>query len=239
MKGLSIPSREQLAEVREQGVAVGYRGAGIYARYRAILSLLEGIAASRVLIVGCGHGIFDRLLPPTLDLIGVDVSEPEIATASEWAIEHRPRSRYLLGQIEDVDIPPGWADLTIASEVIEHLPRDEIQHFLARLRTLTNPSGMILITVPNIKQLRNRARRLVGLAPVFMDPDHDREYTVETARSELLAAGLEIRALHGAVLYGPFERAVHKLIPPESRLRSFVAARWPSLASHLIFVCSP
>lgn len=236
---LAPPSPEGLSELRNAGRLVGYNGFGIYLRYRTILQMLRGKEASRILIVGCGHGIFDRLLPPELELVGVDIDKSAIETARSWAAEHRPRSSYVHGRVEDLDLQPGWADLSIASEVIEHVPADHVQSLLTRMRELTRSDGTAVITVPNVEQLRNRARRLVGLPPVFMDPDHDREYTLAKATTEIETAGYTIEAVRGAVLFGPLERHVTRILPAESPVRNRIAWRWPTIASHLVFRCRP
>jgi 2-polyprenyl-3-methyl-5-hydroxy-6-metoxy-1,4-benzoquinol methylase len=183
--------------------------------------------------------MFDRLLPESSQVVGFDIGEDEIRTASAWAVENRPSSRYVLGGVDEIPVEDGWADLTIASEVIEHLSEEEVGPFLGAARRLTRPDGRVVVTVPNVRQLRNRARRLVGRPPVFMDPDHDREYTLETAREAIESSGLTIEEVRGAVLYGPFERVAQKVIPADSPLRTGAADRWPRVASHLIFVCRP
>jgi 2-polyprenyl-3-methyl-5-hydroxy-6-metoxy-1,4-benzoquinol methylase len=235
---IETPTTEELEDVRSAGSEVGYRGAGIYVRYRAILEVLHGLEADRILVVGCGHGIFDRLLPENSQVVGVDIAEDEIETATKWARDNRPNYRYVMGRVEDLDIPPDWADITIVSEVLEHIPESEVPKLLSAAIRLTDPRGRILVTVPNYRQLRNRARRLIGLKGVFMDADHDREYTIESARSTLGQAGLEIISEQGAVVYGPFERWAQQLIPAESKARAIVAHTWPAVASHLIYLCA-
>jgi 2-polyprenyl-3-methyl-5-hydroxy-6-metoxy-1,4-benzoquinol methylase len=143
-----------------------------------------------------------------------------------------------LGTVQELDIPSGWADITIVSEVLEHVPESEVAQLLSAAVNLTAPTGRILVTLPNYRQLRNRARALVGLKSVFMDPDHDREYTIETARDAIDQAGLEIIVEQGAVIYGPFERWIQPVIPADSKLRTWAAQTWPTVASHLMFLCA-
>jgi SAM-dependent methyltransferase len=233
-----LPSSSQMDEARRAGQAIGYRGEGIYVRYTGVLQMLSGLTGDRILEIGCGHGVFDRLLPSSATLVGVDISRDEIETARGWADQHRPTFNYFLGRVEDLDLPAEWADITIISEVLEHVPEFETRHMLEAAIALTNRNGWILITVPNIHQLRNRARALVRRPPVFMDPDHDREYTLESARAALRDVGLEIVEERGAVLYGPFEKWVQKVVPADSKLRTRVVSAWPTVASHLMFLCA-
>jgi 2-polyprenyl-3-methyl-5-hydroxy-6-metoxy-1,4-benzoquinol methylase len=235
---IEVPTAHQLEEAWEAGQAIGYRGPGIYVRYAAILQILAGLDADRILVIGCGHGIFDRLLPPTANVVGVDIGEEEIENARRWAYEHRPNFRYVLGRVEELDMSPEWADITILSEVLEHMPEAESGRLLQAAVGLTKRKGRILVTVPNERQLRNRARALVGRPPIFMDPDHDREYTLQSARAAIIGVGLEIVDEGGAVLYGPFETWVQRVVPSDSSLRSSIASRWPTVASHLIFLCA-
>ena len=72
---ITVPTFEQLVELRETGRKVGYNGIYIYLRYKAILSVLRGRTVKNVLNVGCGFGIFDRLLVLRLSVGRADGQE--------------------------------------------------------------------------------------------------------------------------------------------------------------------
>ena len=233
---ITVPTFDELVELRETGRTVGYNGIYIYLRYKAILEVLRGRIVKRVLNIGCGFGIFDRLLPEGVELQGLDLGAAEIEFASEYAKRERPEFRYRRVRLEDAGIEPGSFDLVILSEVLEHMPESEvartIDHALAALR----PRGLLLVTLPSRDTLRNRARRLVRKEPVLMDQTHLREYSLKEARALLKPWELEELRFEPAVLYFPKEQRVAKLLPPESPIRETLLHRFPGIASHFIML---
>jgi len=235
---LSVPTLPELHALRADGVQVGYRGIYIYLRYQAVLAALAdaGVTPRRVLVIGAGYGIFDRLLPAEVELTGIDVASSEIAVAAAWAARHRPGWRYLDRPLADCRFADAAFDLVVLSEVIEHIPEPELPFLFAEIRRVLAPGGHLLLSVPNRLTLRNRARRLAGQPPVLMDRTHLREYSLDEARAAVRATGLTLTAFRPAVLYFPFEPRVARLLPPESPWRERVVRAAPRVASHFIFV---
>lgn len=231
-----VPTLDDLKNLRACGIKVGYNGFYIYLRYQAILSVLAGRTFRRVLNIGCGYGIFDRLLPQDVDLTGVDISADEIEFASAWAATHRPTYRYSCGDFRTLDLQPASFDLVILSEVIEHVPEEQLESMFAKIAGLLTTDGLLLLSVPNRKTLRNRCRMFFGLKPVIMDKTHLREY--ERPQIDELIARLPFRMLRfaPAVLYFPFEKLVRRLLPPESGIRTRLIRSFPDICSHFIFL---
>lgn len=233
---ITVPTFEQLLELRETGRTVGYNGIYIYLRYKAILEVLRGRIVKRVLNVGCGYGIFDRLLPDDVELLGLDLGEAEIDFASAYAAEARPKFTYRRMRLQDADLKPGSFDLVILSEVLEHMPEPEVGETIDHALEALRPRGLLLVTLPSRDTLRNRARRLFRKEPVLMDRTHLREYSLSEARELLRLWQLEELAFEPAVLYFPKESRVAKLLPPESPIRKNILHRFPALASHFIML---
>jgi SAM-dependent methyltransferase len=236
---LRVPTIPELHALRAEGREVGYRGIYIYLRYRAVIAALldAGIARpGRVLVVGSGYGIFERLLPPDVELTGIDVAADEVAFAAAWAARHRPGWRYRAQPLADCAFPARHFDLVILSEVIEHIPEPDLPALHAEIRRILAPGGHLLLSVPNRLTLRNRARRLVGRPLVLMDRTHLREYSLAEARAAAAATGLREEAFRAAVLYFPYEPRVARVLAPESALRERLARAAPALASHFVFV---
>jgi 2-polyprenyl-3-methyl-5-hydroxy-6-metoxy-1,4-benzoquinol methylase len=233
-----IPSLAELEALRADGQTLGYRGIHIYLRYRAILATLAhaGVRPARVLVVGCGYGVFDRLLPAGVELTGIDLAANEVAVAAAWARAHRPTWRYRAEPLAACAFPDGAFDLVVLSEVIEHVPEAELPALLAEVVRVIAPHGHLLLTVPNRLHLRNRARRLAGRPLVLMDPTHLREYTLAEARAVVAALPLRPRAFRPAVLYFPREPEVARVIPAHSRLRRGIIRLAPQVASHFVFL---
>lgn len=127
----------------------------------------------RVLDVGCGGGILSESLAtmlmrdPGLDVrvIGIDVNQEGIDTATAHRDAAQPslpagRLVYRVAAIEDLleDTPSEKFDITIASEVIEHV--DHPEEFCLNLLRATKPGGRIVIST------LNRTIKSYGLAIV-------------------------------------------------------------------------
>lgn len=235
---LRVPTLDELRALREQGAKVGYRGIYIYLRYRALLAALveANVRPQRLLIVGAGYGIFERLLPPDVELTGIDVAAHEVEFAAAWAARHRPGWRYLSQPLAACAFPDGAFDLVVLSEVIEHIPEPELPALYLEVRRVLSRGGKLLLSVPNRLTLRNRARRLAGMSLVVMDRSHLREYSLAEARAAALATGLAPRDFRATVLYFPWETRVARVFPPESRWRERIARAAPQVASHFVFL---
>jgi len=231
-----IPELTELLRLREVGRTVGYNGIYIYLRYRAILRLLAGERLGPTLAIGCGYGIFDRLLPDDLELTGIDLADREIEFAQAWAKTQRPSYRYWRGSLEDFHFEAQSFDLILLSEVLEHVTEAEAAKLLATALSLLQPGGRLLVTVPNHWTLRNRARRCFGQATVLMDRTHLREYDLESAGHIFDGLAVRRQRFEAAVVYFPYETWVARLLPPESSWREWIAQVAPSVASHFLLL---
>ena len=231
-----VPTLSELRRLREEGQAIGYQGIHIYLRYRAILQTLAGMNFTRVLGVGAGFGIFDRLLPPAIEYVGIDVDPHAVALASTWSAFHRPQWRYYATPLGECNFPTDHFDLVFVSEVIEHIYEPDVAAMLAEVHRVLIPGGYLLLSVPNHLHLRNRVRRLLGRGTVWMDPTHLREYTLREALALVQSLRFRQRAFRPAVLYFPCEAWLARVIPPESDWRRRVIAILPQVASHFIFL---
>jgi 2-polyprenyl-3-methyl-5-hydroxy-6-metoxy-1,4-benzoquinol methylase len=103
----------------------------------------------RVAELGCGTGymITIPLLVEGYDVQGVDLSEPSI----EYGRELLGRAGLSTERLSTQDLRElsGEFDGIIASEVLEHLPDNEIEKVLATVRSKLAPGGRIFVTVPN------------------------------------------------------------------------------------------
>jgi trans-aconitate methyltransferase len=85
-----------------------------------ILDLCDEIHPNRVVDLGCGEGIVAQDLlarHPEIEYLGIDLN-PE---AVDVARAMNPSAEFAVGSIFDEPQRPGWADLVICLEVLEHL----------------------------------------------------------------------------------------------------------------------
>ena len=150
----------------------------------------------RVLDLGCAGGAHAvAAARVTNSVVGVDVDAPELERARERA------DRDGLGNVEllraDLSSPEALLerlegqhfDAVLALDVLEHL--DDRAGVLEAARALFAPGGRLFVAVPNRETPYKRWRRRLG-GFAFADPDHKVEYTEDSLREELSAAGFRV-----------------------------------------------
>ena len=111
------------------------------------LGLATGAAPrfGRVLDFGCGAGRLSQALAPHAgEVVGVDVSEPMLATARR--LNTRPNCRFVLNDATDLaQFETGSFDLVYTSLVLQHLPRPLIEGYLAEFHRVLAPGGAAML----------------------------------------------------------------------------------------------
>jgi 3' terminal RNA ribose 2'-O-methyltransferase Hen1 len=167
-------------------------------RLGAVMAVLKGCAARRVLDLGCGEGqLLERLLadPQFTEIVGMDVSHRALERAAErLRLERLPerqraRIRLLHGSLSYRDERLSGFDAAAVVEVIEHLDPPRLAAFERVLFEHARP-GAVVVTTPNA-EYNVRFESLP--AGHFRHRDHRFEWT----RAELQAW-----ATHAAERFG-------------------------------------
>jgi SAM-dependent methyltransferase len=149
------------------------------ARRRILLSVLERNLPEKtdldVLDAGCGGGATMKSLGRFGRVRGMEFA-PE-------AVEYnRERGRDVVeGSIEEMPFDDASLDLTLALDVIEHVPNDT--QALAELYRVLRPGGSLLVTVPALELLWSAHDEANG---------HYRRYTTGGLRDQIESAGFEV-----------------------------------------------
>ena len=205
-------------------------------RYVAIMDAIVSCRVREVLVLGCGLGIVEYLLPGGIRCVSIDRNEEFIQMAREIN-RYTPFCDFHVGDIFRLEQVLGQRKfrLVMISEVIEHLEDDRLALQNACRHIL--PDGWLVLTVPNKNRFYNRLRRLRGRAPYLMATDHRREYTFTGARRLLEELGLSIVNWQGVWFDFPRPYQVEKYISPYSKLRFVLAALFPRWATYFLLVC--
>ncbi len=145
-------------------------------------------SGEHVLDVGCGNGTLAYSIAKKsgAKVTGMDMSEENIKTARKRHF-HEDMT-YMLGNIL-TDLPEGYFDVIVMSNVLEHL-EDRIG-FLRTLQARAVPERW-LIRVPMIEHdWRVPLKKELGL-DWRLDKGHFIEYTLEKFKQEIESAGLSI-----------------------------------------------
>lgn len=117
-------------------------------RRERIFSMLNGVAGSMSLDVGCGPGIMaEYFLNRGYEYHGVDISEKMIIE-SKRLYGSMPSASFSVGKIENLDYPDETFDVVSCMGVVEYIDNDQIA--LKELSRVAKRGGTIIISLPNI-----------------------------------------------------------------------------------------
>ncbi len=98
----------------------------------------------RVLVDGCGVGMYVKALRPYADVIcGLDIEPVHLARAAEVV----PDAKLQLAACENLPYPDDYFDLLLSHEVLEHVQNDFAA--AAEIARVLRPGGRAIVFVPN------------------------------------------------------------------------------------------
>ncbi len=106
----------------------------------------------RVLDAGCGTGVITSLLARAQRVVGLDFSLQGLVN---FSLPLSPKLDLLQADVCQMPFPDGVFDLAISSQVLEHIPSDELRkRFIGELKRTLHPSGRLVMSVYNWHQNR-------------------------------------------------------------------------------------
>ena len=151
-----------------------------------IYQTIEPFLGRKIIEIGSGIGNISRQLP-----IG------DVLTLSDYSQEYRDQLSQTYSQTDKVDVVEvdltddkcfvslqGKYDSAICLNVLEHIDDDE--GALARMATLLEPGGRLIILVPQYRFLMSEMDRRLG---------HFRRYSHRELRAKLEGAGLSVETI--------------------------------------------
>jgi SAM-dependent methyltransferase len=172
--------RDRLYEAYASGHAGCGDGLATALVYRRdIRPLLAPPSAGPVIDIGCGQGQLVRLLQDDhYDAYGVDVSPEQVAIAHAAGLDRVRRGDFrdlLMGQ-------PGKFALVTATDLLEHLAKDEVLDTFDCVATALMPGGRFVARVPNaVSPLGGHIR--------YGDFTHESSFTARSVGQLSAAAG--------------------------------------------------
>lgn len=126
-------------------------------------------------------------------------------------------------------------DTVFALEVIEHMIDTDV--FLDRIHTCLKEKGLLVISTPNINNLRNRVLVPLGKYPSALEYrniiHHVRLYNIAAIRSQLTEHGFVVKKIFGVGFFpyrGPMGNKVYRWL--SERLGDI----FPSLCANMIVI---
>jgi glycosyltransferase involved in cell wall biosynthesis/SAM-dependent methyltransferase len=169
------------ADTPEGGTRIAEMKGATARHYLSQIRRYRGPEKGRLLEIGCGQG--DFLLEAQrqgYDVSGIDISRSAAALANRrlGAMKVTP------GVLEQAALENGSFDVCVLSDVIEHT-RDPI-HFLANVRRLLKPGGVLFIATPS---LGSWSARLLRQNWMEFKPEHLTYFDEKTIQTLLYRTG--------------------------------------------------
>lgn len=139
---------------------------------------------------------------------------------------------------EKLKIKKNSVDIVFALEIIEHL--FDTDFFLSEIHRVLKPSGILILSTPNLASLQNRLRLLLGRYPKYLEyskkgAGHIHLYTPNVLKSQLLNTKYLILNTCAPNFLCPF--ITRKWFPKILReFCMFLGDIFPTLGSHLLVV---
>jgi 2-polyprenyl-3-methyl-5-hydroxy-6-metoxy-1,4-benzoquinol methylase len=124
-----------------------------------LIKLIPKKGSNKILEVGAGS--CDTLIEIKKLKLAEEVIGIELMNLTDSQQENPEIDRLLIGDIEimDLDLPEDYFDVIICGDVLEHLL--DPWNTLRKLRKHLNPDGIIIISVPNIREYHILYRILI------------------------------------------------------------------------------
>lgn len=149
-------------------------------RILQLTDIIRSAGAREVLDVGCGDGriAFEIRARTSAAVTGIDLAPQAIELARAMCYE-RDGIRFEVGRVEDLPKSRQF-DAIIFTEVLEHVPDDDIRPLITSIAAHLAPDGVLAITVPTTntptdkKHERHYTKELLALhlAPEFVVERH-------------------------------------------------------------------
>lgn len=202
-------------------------------RLEKVLKLIAEEPPGRLVDLGCGGGeLAARLRGTGWRVFGLELVESQAALARGRGV------RVAVGEVsEGLPFRSAEVDLVFAGEIIEHLL--DTDGFLAEVRRVLRPGGVLVITTPNLASFENRLRLLLGAYPNWVDhrlgsSGHVRAYTPRLLRAQLGVHGFTVERHVGNWIPVIPQRFADDVRWPWLRI---TGDWWPSLAMAIIMKC--
>jgi 2-polyprenyl-3-methyl-5-hydroxy-6-metoxy-1,4-benzoquinol methylase len=143
---------------------------------------------SAVLDAGCSSGyLAEQLVARGCTVTGLELDPTAGRLAERWC------EQVLIGDVETMDLPlaPASFDVVLCGDILEHLRNPTAA--LTRWRPFLRPGGRLVLSTPNIANVRIRLTLMFGVFRYtergLLDRTHTHLFTRKTLREALGRAG--------------------------------------------------
>jgi len=151
--------------------------------------ILPDDKAAKIIDVACGAGHFLYFLQKEgyENAQGVDLSEEQLEVARKMGIHHLQ----MVDLFKYLPKHPQSFDMIFASDIIEHLKKDEVMRFLDLIYQSLKMGGKVFIATLNVHSL-------LGASTVFNEFTHEQGFTPRSLAQILRVGNFEDVVVYGA-----------------------------------------
>ncbi len=170
-----------------------------YSSPRPEMSSLLPASALKILDVGCGSGVFAYSLKQSnleREIWGIEIN-PSVAAEAAKVLD-----RVLIGDISLLldQLPLDYFDAVYFNDVLEHLP--DPYTILRRIKQNVKANGHILVSLPNVRYIRNFFNFIVQKDWAYtdhgiLDRTHLRFFTLKSALHMFESMGYKVEEVKG------------------------------------------
>jgi methionine biosynthesis protein MetW len=190
---------------------------------RDIIKNIVKTPGQNLLDVGCGNGHLLAPFVPFHNCYGVDLVESSLLIAKSKGIA----TYYTNLEKETLPFQSNFFDLTVCSEVIEHICNTD--NLLNELNRVIRKNGYLILTFPNVNQPISWLAQIVfDFPPVYSaryKSPHVRDFTLRIIKKILPVFGFDIKNVRGTDLY-----------PSVGKLSQWVAKNIPRVSEKIVVV---
>jgi ubiquinone/menaquinone biosynthesis C-methylase UbiE len=165
---------------------IGSMGLAVRDKYlKIIIDNLPG--GAKILELGCGAGkpMTRRLVADHFELVGVDISQEQLALAARAV----PEANFVLADMSGFNFKDAIFDAVVAFYSITHVPRDEHFHLLTNIFRMLKPGGLMVATMGTGDLPDTVESDWLGMPMFFSHFDGDTNVSlVNTAGFEVISA---------------------------------------------------
>jgi ubiquinone/menaquinone biosynthesis C-methylase UbiE len=126
-------------------------------RIKKIIELAHLSRTDKIIDVGCGEGYMLSLLPPAKKVVGFDISKIALNKAQKLLFQKKD-VQLIYGDARELPFADNSFDKILCSEMLEHVPEPQV--VIKEFQRILNKDGIVVISVPNEKQIRKIMRIL-------------------------------------------------------------------------------
>lgn len=166
-------------------------------RHREIVRIITERRPGKILDLGCGNGYILRMLPPSFERYGCEVSKSAVDFISD-----KDKGVHCVVCDLNKEFPfDADFDIIVASEVLEHLVNPD--KVLENVKAHLTKQGLFLVTTPNVVHWTFRLQFLRGRFPTY-NKSHLYFWDLEGFQDLLQSYGYQILNFYPTVLETPF-----------------------------------